>query len=816
MAICNIVGRQRDRIHNTAYHTWSANKFEPELNETIGAIVTGFRGDGKSGQQEGQLEEGELTRGDYLSPVHRWLKPMKIPNWRIRKIEAFLKKIPFLRIYLARDVDCKSEDRVYPGIDYRLSGTVHTFEGVQYIRIDLANEDGNIRDQWNLHRIFSSIQNDDMSIQELRLEDGAWFGVDNFGKTSEPAIEIADEEGIRRWTGKVREGDTSWSQFKPWSDYFSQDRAKEIIDNNGRRGENICVGDLESRYPNITDIDLTDEDNFHKLISYGNLTTALNVTVYEATPTAIQKIQDSGGSVNIIPAGEKQFVIDKGLLPLLSRGTYVRMNRNQPIQLEDGQSFTFRMQDEDQNTKWQKSISATKEMLRHGILLVYHHRDILGRYCISVLMARPKPAVRERLIEGLRKKAKQKGRGPEAEIWQNWYLFAENNRTEFYNNSDDFATYAFEDCKPMLLAQAVRVARHEDRNENDWVITHWHPKESRKNDITVTDSKCRELMLGSHEGLPEVPMFPRGYHLQYEEDVERRERALRFFDTCIVGFYREWQEFASMTNTPKNIGFSFYTELLSLLHNGFRGSRTETGADAFEFTDDGLYESSGFDESSRIRYNIHEIKHATGQKGDNLGMADTPKKYSLGDKVEDALRNQSYTFAHIVEFKSSRDGRNEPQLRMKMLASDSAILAEIHRKFLHFHSRMDPIKLRRGGNHAEYRKDWQLNPPTDYDDDRISALNQDLIRFAEYVEGEDQTIDDVQPLEFPGSERCRCEYCCLGGAYWDENIPRSELGAALRVGSRELNEIIYADSEGLQARLSEASGWNSWVRQSLN
>jgi len=340
------------------------------------------------------------------------------------------------------------------------------------------------------------------------------------------------------------------------------------------------------------------------------------------------------------------------------------------------------------------------------------------------------------------------------------------------------------------LAQAVRVARHEDRNENDWVITHWCPKESRKNDITAAGSKCRDLMLGSHEGLSEVPMFPRGYNLQYEDDVERRERALWFFDNCIVGFYRQWEKFAAMTNTSKNVGFSFFTEMLTLLHNGFRGSRTETGADAFELTNDGFFNSSGFDESTPIRYNRHEIKHATGQRGDNLGMAETPKKYSLGDKVEDTLRNQSYILSHIVDFKSSRDGEDVPQLRMKMLATDSSTLAIIHREFIGFHSRMDPIVRRRGGNHAAYRKDWQINPPGDYDNDRIVALNQDMIRFAEYVEGEDQTIDDVRLTEFPGSERCRCEYCIMGGAYWDGNIPREELGAGLRIGSRELNEII--------------------------
>ena len=58
-SICQLIGEFRDNIHNTAYHTWSANRFDGRLNETIGAIVTGLKGHGMAGQAEGNKLKGE-------------------------------------------------------------------------------------------------------------------------------------------------------------------------------------------------------------------------------------------------------------------------------------------------------------------------------------------------------------------------------------------------------------------------------------------------------------------------------------------------------------------------------------------------------------------------------------------------------------------------------------------------------------------------------------------------------------------------------------------------------------------------------------
>ena len=69
LEICNLVGRYRDQIHNTTYHTWGQNKFDGTMNETIGSIVTGLRGHGHTGQAMGNRLPGQDARGDYKSTI---------------------------------------------------------------------------------------------------------------------------------------------------------------------------------------------------------------------------------------------------------------------------------------------------------------------------------------------------------------------------------------------------------------------------------------------------------------------------------------------------------------------------------------------------------------------------------------------------------------------------------------------------------------------------------------------------------------------------------------------------------------------------
>ena len=196
-AICQLIGGFRDNLHNTAYHTWSANKLDGRLNETIGAIVTGLKGHGMAGQAEGNKLKGEEWRGDYKSPLRVFLEK-RLTNERLHKIEFRLKKLPILW-RLARDIDCKSADRVYPGVDYRMQGTVRRFNGAQYIHIHADEMNENLSNQWNFPPIFEAIQAFPSSVQELERRNDTWYAVDNFGITSGiPIIDVTDN-GIRKW-----------------------------------------------------------------------------------------------------------------------------------------------------------------------------------------------------------------------------------------------------------------------------------------------------------------------------------------------------------------------------------------------------------------------------------------------------------------------------------------------------------------------------------------------------------------------------------------------------------------------------------------
>ena len=119
------------------------------------------------------------------------------------------------------------------------------------------------------------------------------------------------------------------------------------------------------------------------------------------------------------------------------------------------------------------------------------------------------------------------------------------------------------------LAHAVRL-------ENRFEILKWNPR-LWLNGNDIRKPKIKDLLTGTRDDLPAVPIYPTGYHLDYANEEARRERALWFYRTCVSGFYRQWWRFAHKYNTTKNIGGGFLMETLVHLYLGFRGSRTETG-----------------------------------------------------------------------------------------------------------------------------------------------------------------------------------------------------------------------------------------------
>lgn len=750
-SMCQLIGEFRDNIHNTAYHTWSPNKFEPLLNETIGAIVTGFKGHGLAGQAQGNKIEGESHRGDYKSRIRlliekiglddRWEKKYldnlgkespskkdrenaeKHADKKIRRFEIITRRIPILGVWFARNVDCKAEDRVFPGVDYVLQGTTHQIDGTQCIQLDLQSAPPNIQEQWSFHRILAAIQGDDLSIQQIERRGDRWYGMDNFGITSKPPYYRVGNDGIRTWLGRVRSG-YLWSDPQPW---------KHVLDT-----EHTCTLTRLVQLVNeigSTTIDLRDHDIF-SIKANGRIPdgTILDITVYHATDGAVQKIEEAGGTVNIL--GWEQWSDEQHFDPILPIGHYIKMKND--INVDEGDQFNFRMQDEDGHVRFEETLETVEEMLRHGILYITHHRDILGRYCISILMVKPTYSERKKIIETIRQSRTDKdGNVKTGVFYTNTYLWKDNDRTQYYEG-----TYGLQNYGAMLLAHAVR------NGDGDFEILHWSPNAKRKNDLRKP--KIRNLLTGLHEGVSEAPIYPRGYDLTYSDDEMRIERAQWFYENCILGFYRNWWDYAEKTNTTKNIGFGSLAEEMVRLYFGFRGSRTETAGDAYELQD-GEWVSN-------------EVKAISGSKGDYMGNKHPRGNMQLGENIEKVQSWNGLFYVRTEDQCQQIDGGTRGNLKMALMAPNQQTMDDLHRRILGFYTRnpTSPGKL-------------QYDGPTEenaFDLDHVvgKASSNELLHFVRCVEFTEHPEDGQSTMNIlnvrPNMRNCTCDICELGGLRW--------------------------------------------------
>lgn len=776
--ICNLIGNFRDNIHNVTYHTWGANKFKSLMNETIGAIVTGFKGHGLAGQAKGNKLHGQLHRGDYKSPIRRIIerfqydvkwkqkylnklgkasftktdmkKATKFADDKIRKLELRIKTIPLLGVRLARDVDCKSDDRSHPGIDYILQGTIRNFNNTQYIQFDLSSAPSNVQQQWNFPRILAAIQSQGKSIQQVENRDGldGWFGLNNFGRTSKPPFFRVTPNGIVTWEGAARSG-YYWSNPKPWP---------HILENH-----TITLTRLVELADGSGSIDLRSHDVYN-INANGNIPAgvSIDVTVYNASERAIEKIEDAGGTVNRL--GWNVWAEEQDFETLLPVGDYLTMTDD--ITIPDGTEFHFRLHDDDGHPHWDEKLETHEEMLKHGIVYVSHHRDLMGRFCISVMMIKPWFFERKKIISKIRNARLNKNESLDEAFEINLRLWQDNDRREYKSG-----TYAMHNYGTRLLAHAVR------NGDGDFEILHWSPNPKRKND--VRKPAIRKLLIGEHEGVSQAPIYPRGFDLNYSDDVQRRERAQWFFENCILGFYRAWWDFADRTNTTKNIGFSSLAEDMVRLYFGFRASRTETGSDANEQQGD--------------EWIIHEIKNISGAKGDYMGNVHARGNMQLGGDLERILSWNGFFYVRIHDHAEETEGVVRGNLKMALLAPNQGTLEDLHRRTLGFYSRSptSPDKLQFDGPSG----------PDSFDLNYVvgAIRHNELLHFTRCVEFIEHPPEGVHRMnilaERPNIVDCTCEICILGGLRWvpsGEGLSKTAWRASRQivVGSEIWNLII--------------------------
>ena len=166
------------------------------------------------------------------------------------------------------------------------------------------------------------------------------------------------------------------------------------------------------------------------------------------------------------------------------------------------------------------------------------------------------------------------------------------------------------------------------------------------------------------------------------------------------------------------------------------------------------------------------------------------------------LQQRGFLFARVVDFRETTAKVDTGILRLKLNMSNTQSLADFHLRLVQWASRMDPVQNRQGEANANWRKDLQVvQPGFDADYLPLPILGRPhppwqwpIIPIVEFWEHHptDHQEGMIVHNEIPIIGDCRCEICSLGGAYWEDPdiIPRTELGNALRVGSRVWNTII--------------------------
>ena len=769
--LCNLIRQFRNNIHTISSNTWGTPGFPGTVNETLASVVTGLLGHGQQGQAQGNLQPGQLHRGDYLDPVSG-------------DVSA---------------IDCKADDRAFPGMDYIMQGQIYRLDGVQYIRILWDEMDSNTVRQLQMPRIRAAFQGEAASVQQINLnEEGVFLPVDNTGVTSGGAkwIEI-ENEGVRIWEGNTRDAiPPHFGEVIPWtgSRFLPGNLINSLVRDLGLLNSEyqLSVGDLESLILGDPTVNVC-EHGYHRITGTGVINQILEVTTYTATPSGVRKIEECGGTVRTL--GLLQLLIDTGNDPRLPTGSYIRMN--QEIDIDDGEIFNFRIMQEDQHPHFEVSTATFEHMLEVGIPFVSHFRDRLARYCIGVLLIRPDAIRRAEIMDRIcreqaEKVAKQQARGennwndlgedarisrvaqlqnnlilnradwfPERSLWVNLRLFPGCVRDCYYDADN---TWSIQNFGAHLLALSVE-------QPNGMETIHWSPQATPENNIQT--ESISHILTGINNDLLPMPIYPTPLvEVDYEDMQSRRNGAEWFFESCVLDFYRRMNNWADITNTSRNIGFDDIGEHIALMWFGLRGSRVGTGSDAYNIN------------PTIVNAPTSEIKTCVGRRGDYMGTRHQTGVFHLGMNAEELQQHERIIFVRIID-RVRDDGGN---LSIAILASNRDTMADLHSHIVTYCNRMP----------ASNEFEFMARP---FEENYAQLSVNERLHFERLVEFVEYPVDGVSRMnilgEIPGIGDCACTVCTLGGARWNPQRPASRNSGEVRTwrGIRRLvdangNQII--------------------------
>jgi hypothetical protein len=767
--LCNLICEFRNDIHAVSYHTWGTPGFPGTVNETLASVVTGLRGHGQQGQAQGNLQEGEVHRGDYLDPDTGQVSV----------------------------IDCKADDRAFPGIDYRMRGQAFRLNGVQYIQIIWDEMDSNAVQQLQMPRIRAAFQGEAGSVQLLQLdENNGYCAIDNMGVTSAGGkwVEV-EEHGIRRWEGSTRDAVApNFGELVPWanSGLIPNNLVSNLVREHGLLNEEfqVSTGDLQSLATEHSELNVID-CGYHQITGSGNINEALEITTYTATPAAVRKIEQQGGSVSQL--GLLQLLIDSGNDPRLPAGSYLRMARE--LNVENGEVFDFRIMQEDQHPHFEVTTSTFEHMLEAGIPFVTHFRDRLARYCVAVLIIRPNSRERQQIMNRICGEQAAKRARRQAQTDPGWGTLEEEERmslmqriqTELINNRNDWFpdqslwvnlrlfpgcrrdcyyspdnTWSLQNFGSHLLALAVE-------QPGGMEVIHWSPQISPTNDIR-TESITR-LLTGTNNQLDPMPIYPTPRVQIDYGDVESRQQAAQwFYQSCFLNFYRSMNNWADITNTARNIGFDDLGEHIALLWFGLRGSRVGTGSDAYN-----IDTILGVENAP-----TSEVKTCVGRRGDYMRTRHRSGVFHLGMNAEELQEHERIIFVRIID-RIRGDGGN---LSVAILASNQDTIANLHSHIVTYCNRLPT------SNEFEF-----MARPFADNYAQLSAQEQlHFVRLVEFVEfpADGNPLMNIQN-QIPPVVECTCYVCALGGARWEPPRPVSRSSGEVRAW-RRIRRIV--DSNG--------------------
>jgi hypothetical protein len=174
LQLCELLTDYRRGVHRIRENTWGTmpgSEMGDGPFEALGSLVIGQKGKGNRGQARGNLRPGQKHPGDY-----------------------------------ANGMECKSSERAFPNIEFRLRGTpinvhIRRIGERQLIRLDpdLAPHIARQIDR-NFTRLHQAIQNDVNSIQAIyQHEDEQWYGLPILGKTQKGCLIQVSQNEVEKW-----------------------------------------------------------------------------------------------------------------------------------------------------------------------------------------------------------------------------------------------------------------------------------------------------------------------------------------------------------------------------------------------------------------------------------------------------------------------------------------------------------------------------------------------------------------------------------------------------------------------------------------